>query len=539
MPDETSGVERRPGSAAAASETKRGARHRPHRSRRLRRAPAGSTRRTFAQRTLLSIGAIASAVLLVVAVATGYFNWRLGQINRLNLDLTSAAMGGPQNYLVVGSDSRKGIDANSKNSGAFLDSTQYAGNADSGGRRSDTIMILRVDPSSKTARLLSLPRDLYVPIAGKDHKDKINAAFGIGVPTLIQTIEDTFDLPINHYVEVDFVGFQHLVDAMGGVSLYFDKPMWDSHTGLDISTVGCHELNGSQALAFARSRYLWYNTSGDKSVDTSSLRYLNDSQMRANGWSQDGTSDLGRISRQQLLIRTAIPQAEHAAFKNPATLNAMMDTVVHAITVDSGLSTSNMAGLANRFRKFNPENLLTYSFPGTPATSPTAGSILEPDFAQGEKILAKFRDSNAGPQADVNVRVLNASGVDRQAANVAGALERVGFSIDSTGDASLEGIGELATTQVRYAPANIAAAKLVASHLSTPVELVPIAGASSVIEVVTGKDFTTVSTTPRALQPSELPAKTGPSKPSKHTSPSTTTSTVVGVIPDQVDTSCT
>ncbi len=103
-------------------------------------------------------------------------------------------------------------------------------------------MIMRVDPSKTSAQVLSLPRDLYVPISGTDHSDKINAAFGLGQKTLIQTIEDQFGIVVNHYAEVDFVGFQRLVDAIGGVSMYFDKPMWDGNTGLYIPSVGCHTL---------------------------------------------------------------------------------------------------------------------------------------------------------------------------------------------------------------------------------------------------------------------------------------------------------
>lgn len=519
------GAPRRPGSAAAASET-------------VRNGSAGP-RRTGGQRALIALGATLSALTLLAACTVGYFNWRLGQINRIDLGLASASAGGPENYLVVGSDSRAGITDRDPNSGAFLNDPSYQENPNGSGRRSDTIMILRIDPSTRAAQLLSFPRDLYVPIAGTDRSDKINAAFGIGVGTLVDTIQQNFGIPINHYVEVDFVGFQKLVDAMGGVRLYFDKPMWDSHTGLNIATTGCHTLNGSQALAFARSRYLWYNTLGRQSVDTSSLRYLDDSQMLANGWHSDGTSDLGRISRQQLLIRTAIPQAEHAAFRNPATLDSIMRSLVANVTVDSAMSTGRILALANRFRHFDPNTLTSYSFPATPAYSPTAGSILRPVDGLAEPILAHFRDQPAAAlETQVSVRVLNASGVDHQAGNVAGALQRVGFVIDSTGDGSVEGIDTLDVTQVRYAPGNEFGARLVAMHLSAPVELVPIAGStSSVVEVVTGKNFTTVSADRRALRPSELPTSTtSPDKAegdTSHATSSTTSTTVIGVVPDQ------
>lgn len=551
-PDEKEPV-RRPGGAARASENIRGTSGSP--SARTTKAVApparqdaptvartgGSVaqaasvtrpRRRGVERLLLSLGALASVGVLLTACTIGYFNWRLGQIRRIDLDLVTAAAGQPQNYLIVGSDSRAGITKTDPNSGAFLDDPQYAGKNSSEGQRSDTIMILRVDPSKSTAKLLSLPRDLYVPIAGTDRKDKINAAFGLGQKTLIQTVQDQFGIVINHYAEVDFVGFQRLIDAIGGVRLYFDRQMWDSHTGLDVSTTGCHTLNGTQALAFARSRYLWYNTLGETSVDTSSLRYLSGSQMAANGWQQDGTSDLGRISRQQLLIRTAIPRAEHKAFRNPATLNAIMRNIVDSVTLDAGLSTSDLIGLAERFKGFDEKTLVTYAFPTTPETLPSGMQVLNPDPAKAEPILSRFRDGVGSPESEVTVRVLNASGISQQAANVAGALDRVGFTIDGTGDAASEGIDELATTQVRYDPSDADAAELVASHLSAPVQLVPSAGLTKgTVEVVTGKNFTTVSTTTRKLTAAELPkvaSTTTTGKPS-----SSTSSSVVGVVPKQ------
>lgn len=517
----------RPGSAAAASESTRGS--------------SPKARRSGAQRVVVALGAFLSVVALLAACTVGYFNWRLGQIKRIELGLASASPGGPENYLIVGSDSRAGITASDPNSGAFLNDPNYQSNPNGAGRRSDTIMIMRIDPSTRGAQLLSFPRDLYVPIAGKDHKDKINAAFGIGVPTLIATIQQNFGVPINHYLEVDFVGFRKLIDSMGGVTVYFDKPMWDSHTGLNVTTTGCHSLDGTQALAFARSRYLWYNTSGKSPVDTSNLGYYvaNDRRSDLNylGWHSDGTSDLGRISRQQLLIRTAIPQAERAAFKNPATLNSMMRSVVSNVTVDSGLSTERLLALANRFRRFNANDMTTFQFPSE-GSMVDGASVQLPLDAEAEPMLAQFRGdgpAQSTPESKVSVRVLNASGVDHQAANVAGALQRVGFVIDGTGDAAAEGINGLTVTQVRYAPSNVIAAVLVAKHLSSKVELVPLKGSTSqVVEVVTGSNFTTVSTTQRELSAAEAPP-TVPGKDSSGASSSSTapSTTMIGVVPDQ------
>jgi LCP family protein required for cell wall assembly len=503
-----------------------------------RAAAAGSAtkpRRRGVERLLISLGALATVGVLLTACTLGYFNWRLGQISRVDLNLARVAAGQPQNYLIVGSDSRAGITKSDPNSGAFLDDPQYSGNNSSSGQRSDSIMVLRIDPSKSTAQMLSLPRDLYVPIAGTNRSDRINAAFGIGRKTLIQTIQDQFDITINHYAEVDFVGFQRLVNAIGGLPMYIDKPLWDGNTGLYIPSAGCHTLDGTQALNFARSRHLWYlQGQTSTTADPTSLHYASSSQLSNWGWTYDGTSDLGRISRQQLLIRTAIPLAEHKAFRNPATLNAIMRSVVDSVTLDSGLSTSDLLGLAERFKGFDASSLVTYAYPTTPKTLDDADrtQVLIPDTARAEPILARFRGGSTSPESAVTVKVLNASGIARQAANVAGALDRVGFMIDGTADASTEGIDDLATTQVRYDPSDAAAAELVASHLSAPVKLTPTAGLTKgTVEVVTGKDFTTVSTTTRTLTAAEQPA-TAPTTTRGATS-SSSSSTVVGVVPTQ------
>lgn len=514
--------ERRPGGAASSSESQRD-----------HYALGAPARRSGVQRFLIVLGSLGTVMLLLAATAVGYGNWRFGQIERLDLDLQSAA-GGPQNYLIVGSDTRAGIRASDPDSGAFLNDKQYANNAEGAGQRSDSIMILRVDPKEESARLLSLPRDLYVPIAGTTRSDRINAAFADGPKVLIQTIQDNFEIVINHYVEVDFVGFQKLINSIGGITLYFDQPVWDGNTGLNVDRRGCVTLDGSQALAFARSRHLWYHTGDAETVDTSSLKYLTESQMRANGWTYDGTSDMGRISRQQMLIRTAIPVAKSKAFRNPATLNAVVESLVQNVSFDRNLGASDLIGLSRRFESFDANELKTYTVPSDRKFVGGA-DVQIPDMAEAESILALFRDGAAIPEAQVVLEVLNASGIDAQAANAAGALQRVGFTIKSTANAQTIGIDHLDATQVRYAPGSEDQAKLVAAHLTGDVEFVPTAELSAGhIVLVTGANFAKVTTQVRKIDGPKKPAKKGSGSSSATTSTSTT---VVGHVPES-DRSC-
>ena len=105
---------------------------------------------------------------------------------------------------------------------------------------------------------------------------------------MVKTITANFGIPINHVVQVDFAGFQDAVNALGGIYLDFPYPAKDAYSGLDITTPGCQLLNGAQALAVARARHYEYYADGY--------------------WQYDGTSDFGRIQRQDVFIRPSSPR---------------------------------------------------------------------------------------------------------------------------------------------------------------------------------------------------------------------------------------
>ena len=87
--------------------------------------------------------------------------------------------------------------------------------------------------------MLSLPRDLWVPIAGEDGAQRINAAYAEGEQVLADTIQQFLGIPVHHYVEVDFAGFQQMVTAVDGVPVYFERAMKDENSGLDVLHPGC------------------------------------------------------------------------------------------------------------------------------------------------------------------------------------------------------------------------------------------------------------------------------------------------------------
>ena len=120
----------------------------------------------------------------------------------------------------------------------------------------DTIMILRVDPNQEKAWMLSLPRDLWVDIAGTAARSASTTALALGGPELlIQTIDENFGIPINHFLQVNFAGFKSWSTASAACRSTSTTPARDTHSGLAVEEPGCVVLESGEALAFARSRY--------------------------------------------------------------------------------------------------------------------------------------------------------------------------------------------------------------------------------------------------------------------------------------------
>jgi polyisoprenyl-teichoic acid--peptidoglycan teichoic acid transferase len=306
----------------------------------------------------------------VAGVTVGSLGWwangvagDLAKVPELETVLTPES-GGAVNYLLVGSDSRAGADPDDPDFGSM------GAEGDVGGRRSDTIMVLRVDRAAGSALLLSLPRDLYVDIAGTDRTRRINAAFNEGPGVLVQTVQQNFDIPIHHYVEIDFQGFKRVVDAMGGVEICVDHPIRDSATGIAIEVPGCHLLDGTQSLAYARSRKLESEIDGE--------------------WVVDGRADIGRIERQQAFLRAAADRAAGEA-TNPLVLSDVIGALTSSTSVDGGLGRAQLVTLASGAQALAGGGLETFTFPGDPETIGGA-DVLVPLRDQAEAdFLPRFR----------------------------------------------------------------------------------------------------------------------------------------------------
>ena len=395
-------------------------------------------RRSWPQRLLLSFGTLASVTALLAASVAGYAAWKLRGIERTDVTLDQVVDGGPRNYLVVGSDTRSGGDPTDPE--AKDDHRPLA----------DTIMILRIDPAEQTAMVLSLPRDLWVTNAGTGKEGRINAAYATGHQQLIDTLRDELEIPIHHYLEVDFKGFQQVVNAIDGVPLWFDRAMRDRNSGLDVLHPGCTTLDGYGALAFARARHLEYYESG--------------------GFDYDGSGDLGRISRQQLLLRRVISRARSKGLHNPLTLKRLVDVGAANVTIDGTLPAGELLSLAKRFSDFDPDELLTYTLPTSPRTTSGGAKVEDLDVAQAQPLLAMFRDppepgapsstttaaafgfDQLAAPGSVRVDVYNSAGRQGLAVEVADALVARGFEVGSWGNGTEVGHPLEGRSVVRFGP---------------------------------------------------------------------------------------
>lgn len=307
----------------------------------------------------------------------------------------------PLYFLVIGSDSREGVDV-----------TEFG---DFAGARGDVVMVARLDRESGQGQILSVPRDTLVAIEGHG-EDKINAAYAYGgAPLMVRTVQTAFGVPIHHYVEIDFVGFQALVDELGGVEMTFANAARDAKSHLDVPA-GTVVLDGYQALAYARSRSY--------------------QELQGDTWRSVDANDIGRTERQQALVMAIL-----ARLKRPSTLTETGDivaSIAQHMTVDAALADSSLVELAFAMRGVSGSDLETATIP-TVGETRNGASVQVLDQPAADAILAAFRTGDPldhkTVEAIVAVDVLNGNGVTGSASQWAARLGEVGYRINRVDDA--------------------------------------------------------------------------------------------------------
>ena len=349
-----------------------------------------------------------AAVTAGVVVVNRTVDHELARIPRIAVDTAPSPAAGA-NYLVIGSDSRAFVET-PEAATAFGDPSKETG------RRSDTMMVVHVEPDAGRTLIVSFPRDLWVNIPGIGN-NKINAAYNIdlggGPNSIIEALKSNFDIDINHYIEVDFATFEGMVNSVGSVPVYVDRPAVDEFTGFLAVRPGCYWLNGTEALAWVRSRH---------------MRFLNSQTGRLE---EDGRADIGRIERQQDFIRRLTGTVVQASLDDPRTGRDIVHGVVDDLRVDRGFDKQAAFDLVRAFRSVSRDDTSVLEFATLPFTEGNAGgmAVLFPDKTNAAPMLERLRAFSTGAAAhaapvtpgDVRVDVRNGSGREGIAAQIMAA----------------------------------------------------------------------------------------------------------------------
>ncbi|MEU5308838.1 LCP family protein [Streptomyces sp. NPDC021562] len=338
------------------------------RGRGRRRKPPGSGRRALRVTAWTAAG-----VLVLGGTGVGYLylklngNLRTVDINQmLGSDRPAKVDNGSENILVLGSDTRSG--ANRK----------LGGGADDGSARSDTAMIVHVYKGHRQASVVSVPRDTLIDrpsctdAQGTTHDAAtgvmFNSAYSTGGATCaVKTVESMTGIRMDHYLEVDFSGFQKLVDELGGVTLTTTEAIDDPQSHLDLKA-GEHTLDGQQALGLVRTRH----------------------------GVGDG-SDLGRIQLQQAFVKALIHQVEQVGvFTSPKKLYDLADTATKTVTADSDLgSVNSLIDFANGLKSIGAQNMHMVTMPVRyDPSDPNRVVVAE---AKAKQVWAALRDDEPIP----------------------------------------------------------------------------------------------------------------------------------------------
>jgi len=310
------------------------------------------------KRRPLRVVAFSLVLLIVVGIVAGYSYWRVigGLFNRTSVTLTPGA-NGALNFLLVGSDSRDPV----------TDPADVSRFGAVGGKRTDTIILAQVVPGQRRGVLLSIPRDLWVTIhgGGRQFQGKINSAYQYGPQAIVDTVSSLTGVPINHYMEIDIRGFRNMVDAIGGIDVHMDQPLYDSMLNFRLPAGTVH-MDGNTALSFVRSRHT-------------------------------ARGDFDRIARQQTFIRAVMSKVgKPTVLGNPIRVNNLARAFAKNVTVDQYFQLDDLIKFALSIRKVGQNQLRTLSIPGHSARV-SGQSVVLMNTQEAQPLFAALRDVTAPP----------------------------------------------------------------------------------------------------------------------------------------------
>lgn len=300
-----------------------------------------------------------------------------------------------------------------------------------GGTLSDTMIILSIDYPDKKIGLISVPRDLWVPIPGFGHA-KVNEAYadgeksrsttGGGGTLASRTLENVLGIPIHYYISVDFEGFKKIVDTVGGVDIYVEKAIYDPYYPADDMihyspfsiSAGEHHMDGSLALKYARSR--------------------------------ETTSDFDR-SRRQMQVMMAVKEKVMTLgiLANPTKIAQMLNILGQH--VKTNMQVSEIRALLDTTKSLDTTNMINKVFDTTVGgplvqnQDSSRGYFIYPrkgidQFSELQQIARNLFKTNQEVVSAAKIEVTNATGKTGLAASVAHFLESYGYSVEQINTAN-------------------------------------------------------------------------------------------------------
>jgi len=268
------------------------------------------------------------------------------------------------NILLVGSDNRAGLTKEQ------IRELSVGGTEVAAGGRSDTMLLVHISKARDSAVIISLPRDSLVTIpehiSSSDstktvpaRQNKLNAAFSFGgAPLLIETLEGETGLRIDHYIEINFLGFKNIIDALGGIDVCVKKDIDDPKSSLVLSA-GLQTLNGIDSLKYVRTRFF------------------------------DGQGDIGRMKRQQEFMSAVLRKATSTGtLLNPIKLVNFFNAAIKTVTTDNDFNKNDLLTLGKQLKNLSADRVRTLTVPLSTANGRAAGvgsvviwdSVLAPDL---------------------------------------------------------------------------------------------------------------------------------------------------------------
>ncbi len=378
--------------------------------------PRHHDRRDVKRLVVVGLATVLTAASISIVATSGWAWWTYNDfksgLRRVNAITpvgkpTHDVDGKDQNLLVVGNDDR---DTATNKELAQLGTTR-----DGGTYNTDTMMLMHLPANGAKATVISFPRDSYVAIPGHG-MSKLNSAYpdGIndnhgskaaGARLLVRTIENLTGLTIDHFVQVDLLGFYRISNAIGGVQVNLCKPQKEANSGIDLPK-GVSTIKGRQALAFVRQRYNLPN------------------------------GDLDRIKRQQYFLSAAFRKLSSAGvLLNPFKLKALLKAVNTSLQLDDNLDPLK---LAEQFQNLSAGNLIFKTIPTHGSADTDAGNVVVVRQAEVKqfamqlingKSSSPFGNAQTVAPGSFTVDVLNGSGTDGAASRNATTLRQLGFKV--------------------------------------------------------------------------------------------------------------